>query len=196
VLVALVLTYLGIFLTMGGFHLEVLRANLFGAAMVLVSALTFSIYFLIGERYTREIGTARFTLFAMTSSAIAVAAHYAAFGSPAAILAFDAVSWLLVAPLAIFCMFLPSLLIAEGIRRIGAERGAVVSTVSPPTTIVLAWLLLGERMTVAQLLGAALIVIGILALDLAKLRSAVTGRASAAAPGPEPAVLDARPGSR
>ena len=65
-------------------------------------------------------------------------------------------------------MFLPALLQAEGVRRIGAQRGAVLSTVGPPTTVLIAWALLGERLGGWQWLGIALIVGGILALDLAR----------------------------
>ena len=37
-------------------------------------------------------------------------------------------------------------LMAEGVRRLGAPRAAVVSTVGPPTTIVLGALLLGDAL--------------------------------------------------
>jgi drug/metabolite transporter (DMT)-like permease len=40
--------------------------------------------------------------------------------------------------------------------------------VGPPTTVLLAWALLGERLGPWQWLGIALIVGGILALDLAR----------------------------
>jgi drug/metabolite transporter (DMT)-like permease len=56
------------------------------------------------------------------------------------------------------------------VRRVGAVRGAIVSTVGPPTTILLAWLLLGERLTGWQWLGVALILSGVLSIDLARLR--------------------------
>ncbi|MEN9527319.1 MAG: YcbK, partial [Pseudomonadota bacterium] len=61
VLLALALTYIGIFFTMGGFDLAELRANLFGALLVIGSALSYAIYFVVSEKYTREIGSARFT---------------------------------------------------------------------------------------------------------------------------------------
>ena len=72
--------------------------------------------------------------------------------------------------LAIVCMFLPASFQAEGVRRVGAQRGAVLSTVGPPTTVVLAWILLDERLTLWQWLGIALIVLGILVLDLERTR--------------------------
>jgi drug/metabolite transporter (DMT)-like permease len=49
-----------------------------------------------------------------------------------------------------------------GSRRIGAARAALVSTVEPVFTIVMATLLLGERLTELQVLGGALVVVGVL----------------------------------
>ena len=65
-------------------------------------------------------------------------------------------------------MFLPGLMQAEGMRRVGAQRAALGSTVGPPATIVLAALFLGERLNGWQLLGSAMIVVSVLLLSLAK----------------------------
>ena len=70
--------------------------------------------------------------------------------------------------LAIACMFVPGLLQAEGVRRVGAQRAAIGSTVGPPTTIALAALFLDERLNGWQLFGTALIVGGVLFLTSAK----------------------------
>jgi drug/metabolite transporter (DMT)-like permease len=57
---------------------------------------------------------------------------------------------------------------AEGVRRVGAQRAAIGSTVGPPTTILLAALFLGERLNGWQLLGSAMIVVSVLILSLGK----------------------------
>lgn len=172
VLAAVGLTYIGIFFTMGGFDLAELRANLFGALLVIGSALTYAVYFLVSERYTRQIGSARFTLFAMTTAPLCLLIHF--FLSKDAFAELTAIrpaAWLLLAALSVLCMFLPALFQAEGVRRIGAQRGAVLSTVGPPTTALLAWALLGERLTGWQWLGVAMIVVGIVVLDLSRVKS-------------------------
>jgi drug/metabolite transporter (DMT)-like permease len=164
------LAYVGIFLTIGGFDVRVVRANALGAVLVIISALTFAIYFVVGERYMRDIGSGRFTLYAMTAAAVALCVHFLARHDLAALAMITGRAWGLLIVMATACMFVPALLQAEGVRRIGAQRGAVVSTVGPPTTVLLAWLLLDERVSELQLLGVALIVAGVLLLDL--LRSA------------------------
>lgn len=170
VLMATGLAYLGIFFTMGGFDLAELRANLLGALLVIGSALSYAIYFLVSETYTRSVGSARFTLIAMTAATACLGPHYFFLHGAEELPSITPTGWLLLIGIAVFCMFLPVSFQAEGVRRIGAERGAVLSTVGPPTTVILAYVLLNERLSAWQWAGMALIVLGILVLDLVRSR--------------------------
>ena len=174
VVAATLLTYVGIFCAVGGLDRQALRANLLGAALVLASALSYAFYFLIGEKFTRQIGSSRFTLFAMTAAALALAAHMVVRHGVGAIAQIPRLGWWWLALLAVLCMFIPALLQAEGVRRIGAQRGAVVSTVGPPTTVLMAWAFLGERLSAWQLTGVALIVCSIVLLEVRQESSAPT----------------------
>jgi drug/metabolite transporter (DMT)-like permease len=168
IVVALLVTYVGIFFAMGGIDLFELRANLLGAGLTLIAAFTTAIYFLIAQRYTRELGSTRFAAIGMSASAVALALHFAVFRSFSEIVALDAHEWLILGILAIFCMFVPGLLQAEGVRRVGAQRGSVGSTIGPVTTIVLAAMFLGERLNAWQILGSAMIVCSVLVLSVGK----------------------------
>jgi drug/metabolite transporter (DMT)-like permease len=167
---ASVLTWLGVALAVGAFDRGVLAANAAGAACVLLCAATFATYFLVSERYTRQVGSLPFTVFAMSGAAAALLAWHLPRHAqwPAAP---DAQGWALLAALVVFATVAPVLMLAEGIRLVGAERGAIVSTVGPPFTIVVAWFALGERLAPGQLLGTALIVAGILAVERARRRA-------------------------
>jgi drug/metabolite transporter (DMT)-like permease len=165
VVAAMAVTYAGIFFAMGGVDLAELKANLFGASLVLVAALTTAIYFLIGERYTHELGSTRFAAISMSSSAVLLALHFAVFRSFDEIRTLQAYDWMLLVILGTVCMFIPGLLQAEGMRRAGAERAAIASTFGPPTTIFLAALFLHERLNGWQLLGSAMIVGSVLVLS-------------------------------
>ena len=168
VIAALVVTYIGIFFAMGGIDLSELRQNLFGASLVLVAALTTAIYFLIGERYTHELGSTRFAAIGMSAAATMLALHFAVFRSFDELHALQAYDWMLLVILGVFCVFIPGLLQAEGMRRVGAQRAAIGSTIGPPTTIFLAALFLGERLNTWQLLGSAMIVGSVLVLSWPK----------------------------
>ncbi len=168
ILLALAMTWLGVALAVGVFERNLLAANAVGAACVLACAATFAAYFLLSERYIREVGPLAFTAFAMTGAALGLVAWYlprhAALPSVP-----DEATWGLLGVLVVFCTVAPVLMVAEGVKRIGAERGALVSTVGPPFTILVAWAVLDESLHAAQLAGAALIVGGILIVERARI---------------------------
>jgi drug/metabolite transporter (DMT)-like permease len=168
VVAALIVTYIGIFFAMGGIDISELRQNLFGASLVLIAALTTAIYFLIGERYTNELGSTRFAAIGMSASALMLALHFAVFRSFDEFRTLQAYDWMLLVILGVFCVFIPGLLQAEGMRRVGAQRAAIGSTIGPPTTIFLAALFLDERLTGWQLLGSAMIIGSVLVLSWPK----------------------------
>lgn len=162
VAIALVLTWVGIVLVVGGFDAEAWRANLTGSLLVLFCASTTATYFLLGERCIPQLGSMGFTIVAMTAAAVAVSLHFLATRDPLAIAAIDAPGWLLLLALAVLCMFLPTLMQAEGIRRAGAVRGALAGTIGPPSALLFGVALLGERPGLDQVLGTAMVIAGIL----------------------------------
>lgn len=162
--------YVGIFFAVGGLDVDELRANLLGASLVLVSSFAYAVYFVVGEYCTRRIGSARFTLFGMSAATAACLLHYGLSADAAEVLALPPAGWVLLVALGVFCMFVPALMQSEGMRRIGAQRGSVVSTLGPPTTILLGWGLLGERLTPMQIAGVVLIVGSVLVIELVRMR--------------------------
>jgi len=168
VVLAMLITYAGIWFVMGGIDFNELTQNLFGAGLVIIAALTTAIYFLIGERYTHELGSTRFAAIGMSASAVMLALHFVVFRSFDEFRPLQAYDWLLLAVLGIACMFIPGLLQAEGMRSVGAQRAAIGSTIGPPTTIFLAAIFLGERLNGWQLLGSAMIVGSVLVLSWPK----------------------------
>lgn len=167
VVVALGVTYAGIALVVSGFDVRVFSANLAGSGLVLGCALSFAIYYLASDRWTGVLGSAGFTLFASLAATVClVALHLVRHGL--AIGPWHARDAGFFAGLVIIATVLPMLSMAEGVRLIGAERASVVSTVGPPTTLLLGAWLLDERLRLAQWLGVALIVAGILILELAR----------------------------
>ena len=166
--IAIVLTYLGIFFTVGGFDASLMRANSTGAICVLICAATYSFYFLVSERYVGTLGSQQFALFAMTAAGIALTLLFTIrFGWRQIHMEFT--DWTLMAGLVVIATVLPMFMAAEGVRRIGAQRAALAGTIGPVATLFLATLLLGERLSSLQLLGSALIVIGILVLELKRI---------------------------
>ena len=53
-----------------------------------------------------------------------------------------------------------------GMRRVGPSEASILSTFEPPVTVVLAFLVLGERLTISQLAGGALVLTAVVLLQL------------------------------
>jgi drug/metabolite transporter (DMT)-like permease len=131
---------------------------------VLFCAATLAVYFLINERVGRDTSSTVFTTWAMSAATGGLVAHFALSPGWAAARVPDA-AWPLLIGLIVVATVAPLFMVAEGVRRIGAARAALVTTVGPVGTLLLAWLVLGERLTGAQLFGAGLIIVTIAWLE-------------------------------
>ncbi len=164
VIAATVVTYIGVVLAVGGLDLELMSANARGASVIFISACTTGMFMMFSERVGRRVGSIAFTLYAMTAAAfglflhISISVDWQAFS-----LGRD--GWVLLLFMVAFVTVTPMLMITEGVKRIGAQRGAILGTVGPPSTILIAWWILGETMTLPQLGGAGLIIFGIIILE-------------------------------
>lgn len=169
VLLALASTYAGVFLVVGGFDPALLQANARGAALVLICAATLAYYFFANARVANRIGSVSFTFFGMTTAGMGLATLvYATKGLDGFMIPSHA--WPAMWALVLGVTVLPLLMLAEGVKLVGAERSSILSTVGPPSTLFIAWLVLDERMTAWQLAGTAAIIVGILILEIRRAR--------------------------
>lgn len=159
---ALLLCYAGIGLVF--WHdLEVTgdpAATLFGGALVFASALGYAIYLVGAGGVIARLGSVRFISLAMLISAAFVIAQFLLM-RPGSALAVPFSVQLLTLAMAIFSTVLPTWLIAESIRRVGANTASLVGSLGPVFTIGLGALILGESIHPIQLAGAALVLIGV-----------------------------------
>ena len=165
VLLALMLTSLGVVLVTGALHTELSTAEWSGMGWILFCSLSIAIYFLISGELTQRLGSGLFTLIAMTAAAIGMAIHYQFAEGWENINLTEAAWWTLIA-LVVFSTVLPLFLMAEGVRRVGAPQASLISTLGPPATALMAYELSGEILNVSQFAGIGLVVIGVLALEL------------------------------
>ena len=168
---AVVATYFGIALVVGVLDADLLQQNLTGALWVMFCSATIAYYFLVSGRLTHTMGSAGFTLVAMVTAGLSLGVHYQiAHGWQN--LQLDLKSFWILLALAIFVTVLPLYIVAEGVRRIGATRAAVASTVGPPMTVLFAVLVLDESMSRSQFIGMLLIVFGILLVEIRRQQRA------------------------
>lgn len=160
-LFSLGLTYLGLALVMKLFQ-GVERAHMIGAALVLFSAVIYSLSYIFTEVFSRKVSGVKMSAYATTAAAFAFLGTW---GARAETLPTEAGAWWLLAALAIVSTFVPVLTINLGIKRIGASRAAVASFIGPVSTAVLAWAVLGESLEPVQLAGMGLVMAGVLAVS-------------------------------
>jgi drug/metabolite transporter (DMT)-like permease len=77
------------------------------------------------------------------------------------------VYWLAILMAAVSTV-MPIVLTSEGIRRIGASHASIVGSTGPVATIFLGYIFLGEPITSVQVIGAALVLAGVLIVTLGK----------------------------
>lgn len=166
-LVSLALCYAGIALV---FSAEArlgadLKLTVLGAVLVFGSAVSYAIYLVAGSRLVHKFGSMRFSAYASLIATGFVIAHFTA-TRPLQALVVDERVYLLVTVLAIFSTVLPLWLMAEGLKRIGANQVALTGCIGPVATMGFAWLFLEEKIGTVQMIGAALVLAGVLLISL------------------------------
>lgn len=164
-LFALVISYAGIALVF--MHdMDVLQHDaLSGAILVFASALAYAVY-LVGAGHTiARIGATRFTAYVMTVACAACMVQFAV-THPVAALDLSFRVYALSLAMAVFSTVLPAFLLAAAMRRIGSVHTSMVGSIGPVSTILLAYVFLGERMSLEQVTGSALVLAGVLLISL------------------------------
>ncbi len=166
-LVSLGLSYAGIALVFSAEARlgESLPLTVWGALLVFGSAVTYATYLVAGSRLVHKFGSMRFSAYASLIATGFVIAHFLAIRPLQALVVTQEV-YGLVAVLAVFATVLPLWLMAEGLKRIGANQVSLVGCVGPLATMAFAWMFLGESVTLTQLSGAALVLAGVLIITL------------------------------
>ena len=163
-MLALVATTVGVVLVTGAADDPLSATQWQGVLWVMFCSVTIATYFIASGALTRTMSSAAFTLTAMTAAGSAFFIHHSIlFGW----LQFDLPGtslWIMLGLIA-FSTVLPLFFVAEGIRRVGASRGALLSTVGPPATALMAYVLYDERLSVFQLLGTLLVILSVALLE-------------------------------
>lgn len=163
---ATVICYAGIGLAFSSSDFTVGNQFALGGSLVFLSAFLYSFYVIGSGRLAPRLGTVRFTSLALVGASVAVLLHVYFSGNT--LLGYP---WQLYAyglTLAIFCTVIPSYLVTEGVRRIGANDAAILGAIGPVATIVLEYFILGESLNLIQGFGACLVIFGVVLIGRSK----------------------------
>jgi drug/metabolite transporter (DMT)-like permease len=138
-----------------------------GVALIFVCAITFAIYIVGSGKIIPLVGAAKFNSYAMSFACAGVLIHFSLsehqslFDQPFQVYVYSF-------SMAILGTVIPSYLVAEGIKRIGSDNAAIVSSIGPVSTIVQACFFLQEPIFALQIAGTVLILIGVMIIGKGK----------------------------
>jgi drug/metabolite transporter (DMT)-like permease len=171
--IALAISYAGIVLVF--WHdLNVIgdtRALALGGGLVFGSALAYALYLVGSGGIIARLGSMRFIAWAMLGSTGFVLAQFV-LTRPVAALDVPFSIHALSLAMAVFATVLPTWLVAEAIRRLGANQTSLVGSLGPVFTIALGAMILGEPTHPIQIAGAALVLGGVLLVSKQRQRPA------------------------
>ena len=161
--IALAITYAGIGLAyFGELRIDISNPNfLWGSLLIFICAITFSLYIVGSGRLIPVIGATKFTAYAMLASTAGVLVHFLIAGNIQTVQFSSSLLWygFLLAAIA---TVIPSFMISYGMKTIGTNNTAIVTSVGPVAIILQAHYFLGEQVYTEQVIGTMLVIAGVL----------------------------------
>lgn len=163
----------GIVLTFGGCTLVVglfqpgLTIDAAGIALGLGAGVAYGLFTMLSDRLVPGRSRLVVMTYMFGISALIMVLIATVFGESLSPGSWDPRLWWLLLGIVTLPTIIAVVLYLGGIRRLGPARAAIASTTEPVFTILLSWLVLGERLTVLQMAGAALVIGGIMLAERA-----------------------------
>ncbi|AXF85365.1 hypothetical protein DTO96_101095 [Ephemeroptericola cinctiostellae] len=158
---AMILAYVGIVLVFWH-ELEVGGSNIaLGSALVFGSALSYATYLLMTGELVKRLGATRLVAYAMAVSTVLCLMHYVVLRDWHGLLSKNAVVYGYSLLNALLCTVAPVVLTMLAVARLGSPIVSQVGMVGPVATVGMGYFFLGEPVTTTQLMGTALVIVGI-----------------------------------
>ncbi len=145
-----------------------------GVSLVFASAISFASYLLLTPRLIHKFGSWNYTGLALSIACFGTLTHYfIAIPNPITLLTqlpIGVIGYGIA--LGLLVTVLPTILIAQSISRLGAAQSAMIGSIGPVLTIILAVALLGEHMNAIQWFGCLLNIVGVMMITLSKKKLA------------------------
>jgi len=154
-----------------------------GGGLVFASSALYAIYLVGAGGMIARIGSMRFISGAMLVSTLCIVVHFVATRELALLRVPVSIHALSLA-MAVLATVLPTWLIAESIHRIGANASSLIGSFGPVFTIALGVAVLDEPVYPIQLVGAALVLAGVMLVTLRPQAEPGVGAPAGAGHGP------------
>jgi len=141
--------------------------QLIGALMAIAAALIYSVYIIVGTGVMKHVTAIQSSTIIFASAGMvygmltfANGAHFPASNS----------GWLAMLGMIVFSTIIPVVTFLAGLERIGPTNAAMLSTLEPVVTVLLAAWLFGERLMPIVLVGGGLILLAVILLTRSELK--------------------------
>jgi drug/metabolite transporter (DMT)-like permease len=160
---ALLVTYTGIAIAfLGELKIDAGNPNFYlGSALIFLCAITYGFFIAGSGQLIPQIGATKFTAYAMTVASAGVLLHFFINGNFTVIESGNTKFWLYGILLAVVATVIPTFLISAGLKKMGSNNVAIISSIGPVSTIVQAHFILGEQIFTAQIIGTVLVIAGV-----------------------------------
>lgn len=166
------ITYLGIAIAYWGeLHLMPnTQLFIYGSIMVLLCGITYAFYLVGTGKLVPVMGASLYTCVAMLAASIGIFVHYILqkvnnSGINAIIYPIPSnILWFVIA-LAMIATVIPSFLLSSGMKKLGSNNLAIVTSIGPVATLFQANWILGESFSWQQVLGTCLVIAGVLRIS-------------------------------
>jgi len=142
--------------------------QLIGALMAIAAALIYSIYIIVGTNVMKHVSAVQSSTVIFASAGLVYGALTFANGPHFPV---DSSGWLAVLGIVALSTIIPVVTFLAGLERIGPTNAAMLSTLEPVVTVLLAAWLFGEKLTPIVTLGGGLILAAVLILTRAEMQS-------------------------
>lgn len=136
--------------------------------MAITAALVYSIYIIVGSNVMRHVS-------AFQSSTVIFASAGAVYGAltfaNGANFPQTSSGWLVILGIVLLSTVIPVVTFLAGLERVGPTNAAMLSTIEPIVTVLLATWLFGDKLLPIVLVGGFLILIAVVILTRAEMRS-------------------------
>lgn len=166
-ILSLLITYIGILIVFIADKVEKTENIYLGAFLIFLCAFTYAAYLIGSGKMIPRIGASRFTAYAMLVACLSISLHFV-FTHKAEDLYLPLEVYSLSFGMAIISTVLPTFLLAQGIKRIGSGTASIIGTIGPVSTIILAWIFLGETINISQIFGTVLVILGVFIVSYKK----------------------------
>jgi len=164
---ALVITYAGLliaFISEIDFSSSQNKDFMLGSLLILLCAFTYAAYIVGSGRLIPLVGATKFNSYAMSFASAGVLLHFF-FTSDKSLLHYAPVVYGYSIAMALISTVIPSYMVVQGIKRIGSENAAIVGSIGPVSTLLMAYFFLNENISVFQIIGTAMILAGVLLIS-------------------------------